>query len=457
MNWFRPKEKTGVNYGSGLYKVEIVREGGWKTRMHLRVESDLNGVLWLNGNESFYLNASAALFTWCVMKQLDDNAVKTVLKKQFGGEAESAFKDYLDFKPLMEDIANGKAGACDLCESGIDTQTPFSKISDAPFRMDLALTYKCNNRCAHCYNEPGRANAPLGLEDWEKILQRINEIAVPHVVFTGGEPTLVPFLPELLRYTDELGIVSGLNTNGRQFKDIEFCEKLKDCSLDHAQVTLESHIASIHDAMVCAPGAWEETTAGIRNAVKAGIYLNTNTTLLANNATKQNITDLVNFINDLGVRTMGLNALIYSGRGKNVGTGLNVDQLPELLEAAKEAVIKNGMRLLWYTPTPYCLFDPYENGLGFKTCSAARYSMCVEPDGSVLPCQSWYQAVGNILSDPWESIWNAPLCRSLREREYLPQKCRSCESKSVCGCGCPMENSNNEDRVVPRCGLPECF
>jgi MoaA/NifB/PqqE/SkfB family radical SAM enzyme len=46
--------------------------------------------------------------------------------------------------------------------------------------------------------------------------------------------------------------------------------------------------------------------------------------------------------------------------------------------------------------------------------------MCVEPDGSVLPCQSYYQPLGNLLLDPWESIWNHELAVGLRERRNLP-------------------------------------
>ena len=47
--------------------------------------------------------------------------------------------------------------------------------------------------------------------------------------------------------------------------------------------------------------------------------------------------------------------------------------------------------------------------LGVKGCTAALYNMCVEPDGNVLPCQSYYQPLGNLLNDEWDSIWNHPL------------------------------------------------
>ncbi len=61
--------------------------------------------------------------------------------------------------------------------------------------------------------------------------------------------------------------------------------------------------------------------------------------------------------------------------------------------------------------------------LGVKGCTAALYNMCVEPDGAVLPCQSYYQPLGNLLADPWETIWNHELAVSLRERKPVPEKC----------------------------------
>jgi len=37
--------------------------------------------------------------------------------------------------------------------------------------------------------------------------------------------------------------------------------------------------------------------------------------------------------------------------------------------------------------------------LGVKGCTAALYNMCVEPDGGVIPCQSYYHQLGNLLTD----------------------------------------------------------
>ncbi|HPG19469.1 MAG TPA: radical SAM protein, partial [Flexilinea sp.] len=226
--------------------------------------------------------------------------------------------------------------------------------------------------------------------------------------------------------------------------------------LDHIQITIESDQESIHDAMVQVPGAWKETVAGIQNAVKSGIFTMTNTTLLQSNGTEENVRQLINFLAELGVQTVGLNALIYSGEGKNVHTGLAESDLPALLNLALQTCENNGQQLIWYTPTQYCYFDPQDFQLGVKGCSAARYSMCVEPDGTVLPCQSWYEGVGNILTDPWQKIWNHPLCSEIRERKRMPESCNICEKSQICGGGCPLA-VDYKPPVKPQASIPSCF
>jgi radical SAM protein with 4Fe4S-binding SPASM domain len=248
-------------------------------------------------------------------------------------------------------------------------------------------------------------------------------------------------LPELIAHAERNGQITGINTNGRKLSDRAYLDRLIEAGLDHAQITLESHDPVIHDAMVSAPGsgtrgAWEQTTAGLRNALASPLYVMTNTTLLQANSPF--LAQTLGFLAETGVPTVGLNALIYSGRGATVGSGLPESDLPPLLDLARKITSDRGQRLIWYTPTQYCHFDPIQLDLGVKGCSAALYNMCIEPDGSVIPCQSYYTTLGNLLSDPWDAIWNHKLALSLRERRDVPSGCRTCSLLPECGGGCPL-------------------
>ena len=311
--------------------------------------------------------------------------------------------------------------------------------------MDLALTYRCNNECHHCYNARSRSHPEMSTGQWKLVIDKVWDLAIPHIVFTGGEPTLREDLPELIAYAEQKGMIAGLNTNGRRLSQPDYVQTLVDAGLDHVQITLESHLSVIHDEMVNCTGAWKQTVAGVKNAVKSKLFVMTNTTLLQPNSIHMN--ELLEFLTTLGVPTIGLNSLIYSGKGLNVNNGLQESELEKYLSIAKEHVQETGQKLIWYTPTQYCHFDPVTQELGIKGCSAARYNMCVELDGSVLPCQSYYESLGNILEDDWDSIWNHPLSVSIRERTNVPHKCNGCSLLAECGGGCPLQ-FKEEDQIA---------
>jgi radical SAM protein with 4Fe4S-binding SPASM domain len=338
------------------------------------------------------------------------------------------------------DILSVNNSGMEIVDPIFDTIPPFSKKDlAAPYRMDLALTYQCNNRCHHCYNPADRHRNQLDKHSWKNVIDHLWDIGVPHIIFTGGEPTLRRDLPELIAHAESNGQITGINTNGRLLKNRQYLDELIAAGLDHIQITIESHDSQIHDAMVGYTGAWQETIAGIKNVANSRLYFMTNTTLLQNNY--RSLRETLQFLAELGVQRVGLNALIYSGQGTDVGTGLPEKILPELLVIAREMTYKNNQKLTWYTPTQYCHFDPvlfdFET-LGVKGCTAALYNMCIEPDGKVLPCQSYYQPVGHILNDPWEDIWNSELATSLRNRDHVTEECRECSLLAVCGGGCPL-------------------
>jgi radical SAM protein with 4Fe4S-binding SPASM domain len=419
---------------SGLFHYLITEDGG-QTRVHLRIDPVGQGTMLVNASRVFHLNPSAACMAYLALEKMETQLAVRCLRSWFSVPEASAIRDYTQFTQKLDDLLQPE-GACPICDLDLDLNPPFSQQPLAPYRMDLALTYRCNNDCAHCYNARPRTFPELPPQAWFDILDHLWETTIPHIVFTGGEPTLREDLLDLIRRAEKNGQITGLNTNARRLSDERYVEQLVAAGLDHVQITLESHDPAIHDGMVGARGAWKQTVTGIRNALQSPLFVMTNTTMLRQNSPF--LEETLQFLAELQVPTVGLNALIYSGRGLTAGTGLREAELPPLLEMAQSLTSTNGQRLIWYTPTQYCNFDPMQLELGVKGCTAAMYNMCVEPDGGVLPCQSYYQQVGNILDDSWESIWNHELCLSLRHRKYLQEKCSGCTLVRECGGGCPL-------------------
>ena len=97
------------------------------------------------------------------------------------------------------------------------------------------------------------------------------------------------------------------------------------------------------------------------------------------------------------------------------------------------------MEFIWYTPTQYHKLNPVEMGLGVKACSAARITLAIEPNGDVIPCQSYFKAMGNALTDEFPKIWATDLAKQLRGHKFAPAKCYKCIQFPMCGGGCPLE------------------
>jgi radical SAM protein with 4Fe4S-binding SPASM domain len=197
--------------------------------------------------------------------------------------------------------------------------------------------------------------------------------------------------------------------------------------------------------------SFAETTGGILAAVAAGLYTVTNTTLTARNVARAE--SVVDFVASLGVRTVACNALIHSGGGRGHPEALDDETLRKALIRLRGRADDLGLTLLWYTPTEYCRLSPIELDLTPRRCNAGEYSMCIEPNGDVLPCQSYYEPVGNILRDPWPRLWDSNLFRRFRVRRTdpraagLPERCWECEQLATCGGGCPLEREARGEAV----------
>jgi radical SAM protein with 4Fe4S-binding SPASM domain len=342
-----------------------------------------------------------------------------------------------DLNRLFGTLMSGAAGACPA-EAGLSAREIRYGKWRAPARMDLAVTYRCNLKCGKCYVGDRRAGPELSMEEWVKIYELLWKAGVPQIVFTGGEPALRDDLVELVSEADEF--VTGLVTNGTKLG--ELAPALHAASLDYAQVTVESFDATVHDRITCADGSHARTAAGIEKALGAGLQVVTNTTLTRINAAS--FVETIKWLHGMGVQNVACNTLICSGHGveHRKENGLDDATLAETLAAARETAAALGVAFQWYSPTCYHRgVDPVALGLGVKSCSAAAHNMTIQPDGTVLPCQSWPEPVGNILRDEWDAIWRHPACVKLRERRSLPAECRGCAYETTCGGGCPLDPS----------------
>jgi radical SAM protein with 4Fe4S-binding SPASM domain len=408
----------------------------YQARLHLRINPGGEGILMVNAARIVHLNQTAAEMARYVIEEWSDDRIVATMAKRYRVSKKVLQEDLAKLKDAIESMARGDK-RCPISYLGAERVDPFTIDVAVPYRMDLALTYGCDNACDHCYNEKRpRAGETLSTEDFKRVIAKLWGLGIPHVCFTGGEPTEYPALKELIAYAEELGVITGLLTNGRRLADAAYLAGLAEAGLDHVQITIESSVPATHDKMVGVPGAFQETVKGIKNAVASPVYVVTNTTLTRRNAADAE--ELVVFLHELGVDHMAANGIINAGSAKGIDFALPENELEPILARVTAACARNNITFTWYTPTQYCRFNPLEMNLGAKQCTAAKYNMCIEPDGDVLPCQSYYEPLGNILKDEWDTIFNSELARRIRSHAYAPAKCEGCPDLDVCGAGCPL-------------------
>ncbi len=386
-------------------------------------------------NEAHKLNPSGAR----MLKALLDGASVADYWKRHGGTP-AVRRDIYDFFVALKRLLQGCVNERDLPRAV--TVRPFGLgFNSLPVLSEVAVTYRCNLACRFCYAGCSCKKGTAGdMSDGEirRILRIIREDAqVPSVSFTGGEPTLRPELSAWVRHArHDLGMRVNLITNGTKI-DEPLADALAEAGLHSAQVSVEAPLAAVHDALVRCEGAHERAVRAVGLLKDRGIRVHTNTTL--NRMNLDSAAAMPAFIQGLGLTRLSMNLVIPTAAAAT-SDDINVtyteigDHVLKVQQAAEAA----GVKFMWYSPTPVCLFNPILHRLGNKGCAACDGLLSVSPSGDVLPCSSWPEPVGNLLRDDFRSVWNSVQGKWLREKRFAPESCQTCEDFALCQGACPL-------------------
>jgi len=406
------------------------------TREYVFVRPEDNLMI-LRPNRVQYLNPTATemLYTLYNQESVDATALVSATAARYAVPEEQVAEDLSALLQSMRMILNNRPD----CALAVRSTTFNTHERKFPVLSEIALTYRCQNRCFFCYAsspERGRNVPEMTTDEVKIVLDKILDQAhVPTVSFTGGEPTLRRDLPDLIAYARGRGLRANLITNGIRCADAEFVTQLVDAGLNSAQVSLEAGDAETHDAVVGHPGAFEKTLQGVRNFKAAGIHVHTNTTINSRNVDK--LPPMIDMLADMGQEYLSMNMVIRTGGAVGV-PDISYDAIGDIVVALKDQTESRGMRFVWYSPVPHCLFNPAAHGLGSQSCAAAEGLLSVAPDGRVLPCSSFEQGLGNIVHEDFGTIWSRRTARYWRNKEFVPPGCRDCELREMCCGACPL-------------------
>lgn len=359
------------------------------------------------------------------MEQVMETAVNHT-RRIYSAPKQQMADDLREMLTMFYGVANGQAPDVEIPPMSLRS---YARHMSAPHRMDLMISsmisaggqWNCSLKCRHCYaaGQPASSVKELSTEDWKMIIDRCRDAGIPQLTFTGGEPTMRDDLVELVEYSR--WFVTRLNTNGCRLTK-ELCEALRGASLDSVQITLYSSEPEIHNRLVGAglpgtEGGWDKTLTGLQNAVNAGLNVSVNTPLCRDN---EDYLSTLQFLSQLGVRYVTCSGLIETGNASgstSLSSQLSTDEMGKILTAAAKLCAECGMELSFTSPGRADTELLKQLRLSVPMCGACLSNMAVAPDGAVVPCQSWLGegvSLGNLLSTPWNKIWNHERCKSIR-------------------------------------------
>lgn len=340
----------------------------------------------------------------------------------------------------------------------------------APVSVVWSLSYGCNLRCVHCYQDANRPMSDeLTLDQQLTIVDQLARAGVSMIVLSGGEPLTKPDLDGLIERIRRYEIAVSIDSNGVLI-DREVAESLRGSGVTSVELSLDSVKAESHDRFRGLDGAFNKTLEALEVCSEAGIFTTVATTVTALNFEESG--ELISLAKRRGADRVVFFDLIPAGRGRNIeNLRLSRDQLLDLMALVKEQSSGNGIEVFTELPqfviyssaedgdlasnhperalsaerftvstffdcagrrNIYRKFAPYLGG-----CPAGRIYCNIQPNGDVTPCMFMpqYPVAGNLKTEPFQQIWNGSTFQALRDRARLKGKCGKCAFTTVCG-GC---------------------
>jgi radical SAM protein with 4Fe4S-binding SPASM domain len=335
-----------------------------------------------------------------------------------------------------------------------------------PLSVHFDLTYRCNERCVHCYLDH-YDHGELTTAECLKVLDDLARSGTLFLTFSGGEIFLRQDLYEILAAARRLHFDISLKTNALLVTP-ERAARLCEFGVRRVQISVYSDIPGVHDAITKVPGSLQRTLAAIPVLLEHGLQVKLACPLMQENLMAyRGVIALaeklgIPYVLDLTITPMMDGSGGPLAHRASVSSLLPVLQDP-LLHACKPqpgapaasvvndsppafgSAVSSGIESLAYEDLP---------------CSAGHNSCYISPYGDVFPCVQLPQAAGNLRREKFDEIWyHAPQLERLRAiRESQLPICSRCEIRGYCE-RCPglalMEGGDLLGAYERACALAE--
>ena len=304
-------------------------------------------------------------------------------------------------------------------------------------------TRRCNLSCKHCGAVKEKYDSELTTQQIKALVDQLAELKVGFFAATGGEPLLRNDIFEVFSYASEMGIKTGIATNGF-FIDERNAHKIKESGIVSVQISLDG-ARDIHNNIRGNQKSFQNATNALKLLKKIKIPI----VSIATTVTPLNINELDKIKEEIilaGVRLWRISIVMPIGRASNEMV-LSCSQLNYLLNwivenKSRDFKISIGENL------PF--LGKYEKKLRTSplVCPVGFTACCIGVNGYVRGCPEQPDTEkfreGSILEKPFLEIWKNGFKR-YRSREILEsdKKCKACKNKTDCFGGCWVMREGN--------------
>src|SRR5271167_4735651 len=138
-----------------------------------------------------------------------------------------------------------------------------------PLSVQVDLTYRCNERCVHCYLDHDD-HGEMTTAEIKHLLKEMAEAGVFILTLSGGEIFLRKDFFEILEYARALTFCIKLKTNAVLIREAQ-AARLRDLGVESIQISIYSHRPEVHDAITKVPGSLRRSINAIRFLKSQGL------------------------------------------------------------------------------------------------------------------------------------------------------------------------------------------
>lgn len=284
-----------------------------------------------------------------------------------------------------------------------------------PFHVHLDLTYRCNEKCVHCYLDH-HDHGELTTTEIKNLLREMAEAGVFILTFSGGEIFLRKDFFEILECARELTFCVKLKTNAVLIRE-EQAARLRDIGVESLQVSVYSHHPEVHDAITKLPGSLKRSITAIRLLKSQGLKVTMANVLMRTNM--QDIRGVFALAKELGVECTLDPIVSPMLDGDRSILSLNTDE-SVLREVTHDQAFIPNVEEFCAPPQPVT-----EDSMDGFPCSAGHNACYISPYGEFYPCVAFPLSCGNVRQQRFIDIW--------RNSEQL-KEVRSIRLRDLSGC-----------------------